>query len=206
MKKHNRLGILFMVLGALLVAAAIALSLWNTYEDKRAGEAAEDALQRIEEKIELNRLNEGGLDAPLIPDPYQKEMKEVDIDGHLYIGYLSIPSLDLRLPVMTNWSYPQLRISPCRYTGTVQNDDLVIAGHNYRRHFNRLKELKPGDKVYFTDMDGVVTKYEVIEMEIVDPTSIENMLNGNYDQTMFTCTYGGKSRVAVRCARTKTAL
>ncbi len=206
MKKHNRLGILFMVLGALLVAAAIALSLWNTYEDKRAGEAAEDALQRIEEKIELNRLNEGGLDAPLIPDPYQKEMKEVDIDGHLYIGYLSIPSLDLRLPVMTNWSYPQLRISPCRYTGTVQNDDLVIAGHNYRRHFNRLKELKPGDKVYFTDMDGVVTKYEVIEMEIVDPTSIENMLNGNYDLTMFTCTYGGKSRVAVRCARTKTAL
>ena len=34
------------------------------------------------------------------------EMPEVEIDGNDYIGTLSIPALELSLPVMSQWSYP----------------------------------------------------------------------------------------------------
>jgi sortase A len=133
--------------------------------------------------------------------PVDPTMSEVEIDGRLYIGYLSIPALDLELPVQSQWDYPGLKISPCRYYGSTKTDDLVIAAHNYARHFGGLMQLSPGDLVYFTDMDGVVNRYQVEEVDVLNPTDIEEMTAGEYDLTLFTCTYGGKSRVTVRCLR-----
>lgn len=78
---------------------------------------------------------------PDATDPYATEMTEVEIDGYYYIGYISIPALGMELPVMSDWSYPQLNISPCRYAGSTKTDDLVIAGHNYTRHFGGIKNL-----------------------------------------------------------------
>lgn len=57
-------------------------------------------------------------------------------NGYEYIGYLSIPSIGLALPVMKQWSYAGLKIAPGRYSGSLYTDDLVIAGHNYNRHFS----------------------------------------------------------------------
>jgi sortase A len=61
--------------------------------------------------------------------------------------------------------------------------------------------MNVGDTVYFTDMDDKVYTYEVAETETLAPTAIEEMTTSGYDLTLFTCTYGGKSRVTVRCKR-----
>ena len=45
-------------------------------------------------------------------------MPTAEVEGYDYIGVLSIPVLDLELPVMDSWSYPQLKLSPCRYEGS----------------------------------------------------------------------------------------
>ena len=177
-----------MVLGTALILAALSLFLWNRWEDDRAGAAVEEILPKVAERMD-----------PILPDPYSTEMSVAEIDGYEYIGYLSIPSLDLELPVMSDWSYPQLRIAPCRYYGSTKTQDLVIAAHNYSRHFGNIKNLRPGTEVYFTDMDRVVTAYEVAEVDTLEPTAIEEMTDSGYALTLFTCTYGGKSRVTVRC-------
>lgn len=135
-------------------------------------------------------------------DFYIPSVPERNIDGNTYIGYLTIPALNLELPVMSKWNYKRLRIAPCRYTGSVQTDDLVIAAHNYARHFGSLSKLSEGDEVYFTDADGVLSIYEVVLVETLGPTDVIDMIDGEYDLTLFTCTYGGKSRVTVRCERT----
>ena len=57
----------------------------------------------------------------------------------------------------------------------------------------------PGEIITFTDMDGNVFFYEVAEIEILDPYAKEEMLSGEWDLTLFTCTYGGQERVTVRC-------
>ena len=140
-------------------------------------------------------------DADFVPDPYDPDMREVEIDGYSYIGYLSLPTLGLELPVMAQWDYDRLQISPCRYAGSSKTGDLVIAAHNYAAHFGRLSELSPGDAVRFTDMDGVVSRCEVISVEILAPMEVGEMTDSGYDLTLFTCTYGGQSRVTVRCQK-----
>lgn len=96
-------------------------------------------------------------------------MTEVEIDGYSYIGYLSIPKLELELPIMADWDYARLRIAPCRYTGSVRGEDLVIMAHNYASHFGGLAKLSEGDNVIFTDMDGITTVYEVVAQDILAP-------------------------------------
>lgn len=197
---RNKLGTICMILGAALVLGAFSLFLWNRREAGMAEASVETILPQVISKIEEVSAHRRGGDASY-PDPYAGEMTKAEIDGYEYIGYISVPALSLELPVMSDLSYEQLKLSPCRYCGSVRTDDLVIAAHNYARHFGNIKNLAVGDEVYFTDMDGVVFEYEVAELEILAPTDVEEMTDGGYGLTLFTCTYGGQSRVTVRCER-----
>jgi sortase A len=77
---------------------------------------------------------------------------------------------------------------------------MVIAAHNYKTHFGRLRELQLGDEIQFTDVDGNKFLYTVEELEILSPTAVEEMTDSGWALTLFTCTIGGKTRVAVRCS------
>lgn len=189
----RKVGTICMVLGAALVLAALSLFLWNRQEASAADAAAASALAQVDAYIATNES--------AASDPYSAEMTEVEIDGHSYIGYLSLPTENLELPVMSDWNYDQLRIAPCRYYGSTKTNDLVIAGHNYIRHFGPIENLVPGDPVYFTDMDGVTTAYEVAEVDTLSATAVEEMTGSSFDLTLFTCNYSGQARVTVRCDR-----
>ena len=71
--------------------------------------------------------------------------------------------------------------------------------HNYRSHFGKISNLKTGDRLSFTDMDGNVTEFEVMGRDVLPPTAVDVITSGDFDLTLFTCTYGGKSRVTVYC-------
>lgn len=129
------------------------------------------------------------------------EMPTIEVDGNEYVGYIHIPSLDLELPVLNEWSYPGLKIAPCRYVGSAYSNDLVIAAHNYKKHFGGIKNLNAGDVVTFTDVDNNVFNYKVALTDVLEPTATEEMVESDYDLTLFTCTLGGTSRVTVRCTR-----
>lgn len=78
---------------------------------------------------------------------------------------------------------------------------MVIAAHNYARHFGNINRLKVGDEVSYVDSDGQEYHYEVSDSEILGAYDIEKMEEGDWDLTLFTCTYGGASRVTVRCKK-----
>lgn len=199
---RNKLGTFCMILGAVLVLAALSLFFWNNQEAEKAGEASEQLLSQLVEKMEEDKKASGSTqETEDYPNPYDTEMREVEIDGHGYVGYVSVPSLNLELPVMSEWDYARLMLAPCRYAGSTKTDDLVIAGHNYTRHFGSLHRLRIGDSVLFTDVDGIVSRYEVVSVEVLEPAAVEEMTAGEYDLTLFTCTYGGASRITVRCDR-----
>lgn len=189
------IGMISIGLGAVLVSLALLLLIYNQKEDKDAGAASDEVLEQLQEELEspVSELSDTETGLPSL------DMKTVEIDGHDYIGYLSIPALGIELPVMSEWSYPNLKIAPCREVGSVNTRDLVIAGHNYRRHFGSLKELVPGDAVMFTDMNCITTAYQVETIEILQPTQVEEMRAEEWDLTLYTCTYGGKTRITVRC-------
>ncbi len=48
--------------------------------------------------------------------------------------------------------------------------------------------MQTGDLVSFTDMDGRIVHYTVAEMDVLNPTAVEEMTSGDFDLTLFTCT------------------
>ena len=195
-----------MILGAALVLGALGLTVYNRNEALRAEQISAEVLPELMEQIRLEQ-SENVTEPPIqqIPEslrtPEDVKMTELVINGERYIGCLSVPGLGLELPVMSDWSYPQLRKAPCRYYGTALGGDLVLMAHNYARHFGSISQLKEGDPVYFTDADGNVHCYAVAVVDVLAPTAVEEMTAGDFDLTLFTCTYGGKSRVTVFCDR-----
>lgn len=107
----------------------------------------------------------------------------------------------VELPVFDEWNYKRLKTAPCRYTGSVFADDMIIAAHNYKSHFGTLNKLKSGDKVTFIDPYGTAHRYVVSQLITLDGTSVTDMQAGDWDFTLFTCTKGGAQRVTVRCSR-----
>ncbi len=127
----------------------------------------------------------------------------ISIDGNWYNGILTIPKLDLRLPILGEYVYDDLCYTPSRYRGSYLTDDMILAGHNYDAHFGRLHLLEAGDLVEFTDCNGTVYTYAVTWVEELPDYALEDLvtMEGDWDLTLFTCTLSGASRVTVRCQR-----
>ena len=204
----SKRGKLCTALGLLLLLAALGLTAYNLWLDARASMSVDVVLERLTPTLssrqsELPPLSSGeALEEAFVPDHVlnpEMAMPEENIDGRSYIGVLDIPALELSLPIISEWSYDALQIAPCRYSGSAYLDNLVIAGHNYRSHFASLPQLQPGDTVTFTDMDGNVFSYEVSSLETLSPYAVSDMTSGDWDLTLFTCTVGGQSRLAIRC-------
>ena len=192
--------------GLLLIAAALALAAYNVIDAQRAARSAAQALEALSQTTAVSAAEPeeaSADDAPAyLADP-EMPMPTVSFDGNDYIGRVDVPSLGLSLPVISEWSYPRLKIAPCRYTGSAYLDNLIIAAHNYSSHFGNLNRLNTGDTVMFTDVDGNQFTYAVSLIEDLPGTAIEEMQAGEWDLTLFTCTLGGRSRITVRCERTE---
>lgn len=193
----KKVGIMVMILGTVLITAAAVLLLYNHYEDQKAGEAAQALVSEIKQTI-----NEGDTENETdIGKAQSSGMTALEIDGYDYIGYLSIPTLNLELPVMSEWDYSRLRIAPCRQYGSLWTNDLVIAGHNYSHHFGSLSALELGNAVAFTDMNGDTVDYSVKDVKTLQPTDADWVEHSSFDLILYTCTYSGKTRIVVCCNR-----
>ena len=192
----NKLGRVLMILGAVCIAAALTILVYNNRESSVAKQSSE----RIMESLlnELSGIKEPEAEVPT--DPFEEEMTIKEIDGYGYIGYLSMPSLSLELPVMSEWDYDRLKISACRYYGSTKTDNLVIAAHNYRNHFGYIGELQQGDTVIFTDMDAHTYVYRVESIELLMSTDVDKVKDTGDDLILYTCNYSGTKRITVRCS------
>lgn len=196
----------------MLIAAALLLTVYNLWDEHRAGTAVTQVMEQLQKQTPDSMLvqtpsSPAGPGESEIPDYIlnpDMEMPTMDIDGNRYIGTLDIQALNLSLPVMSEWSYPKLKIAPCRYVGTAYQGNFVIAAHNYRTHFGSLGNLSAGDRVTFTDVDGNIFSYDVVEVQILNPAAIEEMVSDDWDLSLFTCTLGGKTRLTVRCDKIET--
>ena len=176
-------GTILMVTGLLLIAAALFLTLFNIYDSKRAGQEAEQVVGQIIGKIEQaqqekQEQSEAGVD--VTPD-YELdsaiEMPSVKVGEFRYIGLLEIPALNRQLPIMAECTDRGLRKAPCCYTGSVYEDSMVIAGHNYLSHFAGLRGLPLGSEVYFTDMEGNRYALEISDLRYkkhADQTTLQS--------------------------------
>ena len=209
MKRKGKAGNFLITAGSLLLAVALFLVGYNMVDEYRAGKTADHVLEVLRQQISIQEEQETQEDT--VPEQIElpdyilnpdMEMPTQEIEGNDYIGVVDIPSLGLSLPVMSEWSYPKLKLAPCRYYGSAYTGCLTIVAHNYRTHFGLLREVLVGTQVLFTDVKGRQFSYEVSTVETIEATAIEDAVSSVWDLTLITCTAGGQARLAVRCLKT----
>ena len=191
------IGIICIIAGIAMIFLSIYLIGKNYYVEYNAGKSIDNVIPKLEEKI-------GSAD---VGTDTLADVEETIVDGHVYIGIIKVPSQNLELPIIKEWNYDNLEIAPCRFTGSYKSKDLVIAGHNYKRHFSKLKNLQKGDEIIFVAANGKDYIYRVSLVEVLEPKQVEYLINkekeSEWDLSLFTCTKSGAGRYVVRCTETK---
>ncbi len=181
----------------------------HTKRDETSGIPSEMLQTEIAVGTDIDLLPaETALPEPDIFAEYEDEISDTVqevvywIDSTSYLGVLYIPALGLELPVISDWSYPDLNVAPCRYSGSVEEGNLVIAAHNYSCHFGNISSLNTGDEIIFTDGEGIMYTYSVVNSELIGGRNVPAMEEGSedWDITLFTCNLSGTNRVTVRAA------
>ena len=178
------------------ISAAVIFAEYEYHADI-AGDNAELLLAGLRQ--EMRDLQQATAYQPAEQEQSTTELPQLTLSGYDLVGIVRAPSVGLELPVLNEWSYDLLQISPCRYSGNAEDRNLILLGHNYKKHFTPLKQLVVGDWVEFVDVTGRIYIYEVAATEVLQKTELERLTGTNYDLTLFTCTNGGYSRFVVRC-------
>ena len=184
------IGVICVILGTVCILSSVGFVVYNRIESEDAKNTSVSLLKEVKGVIAKKSDEQKNVGT---------KMATVKVDGYDCIGFLSIPVLNLELPVLTDWSYEKLKKAPCHYYGSCYEKDLVIAAHNYKSHFGRLSELKAGDIVVFTDVSGAVHCYEAVVVETLPKNATKEMITSGFDLSLYTCTPGGNNRATVRC-------
>ena len=134
----NKLSIICQILGIILIIVALGLCLYNVIFDYTSGKKSKEALEEIE-----NILQEKPIDDSFdyLNNP-NKEMPKLNIDGKNYIGIISIPSIDIELPVLNEYTVKNLKQAPVLYKGSIYQNNAIIIAHNSTSHFKKIQKLK----------------------------------------------------------------
>ena len=216
--KRDVFSKLMIIAGVLLLLCAGAWTVRNCLLQEQAETASKSSLEALVTQIPtpvvrepaqtpVTELEMTAIDRtePLVVPDYLlnpgMDMPEQEVDDVAYIGYLELPALGLTLPVCSETTEWLLKLAPCRFSGSAYKNNLIIGAHNYTTHFGSLGSMKYGDAVTFTDVDGNVFQYEVIDFETLQPNQSEDLCAGDWDLTLYTCTFNIESRLVLRCAK-----
>ena len=128
------------------------------------------------------------------------EKSIVPADGREYIGVIEVERFGIKLPVLSTYTDADMKTTPCVYHGARENGNLVIVGHNYDSQFGDFNLLGKDEVITakLTMLDGTEYVYESKLIENLNPDQIDEMLAGQWDMTLFTCSYSGEKRITIR--------
>ncbi len=120
---------------------------------------------------------------------------------------LTIPSIEIKYPVLTETSEDLLKISLNKFWGGEPNTvgNYCIVGHNYSNNgklFGKLSKIQNGDTVNLQDSTGRILEYKVYNKIIVEPDDVSatsQLTNGKKEITLITCANSGTQRLVVKC-------
>lgn len=155
-----------------------------------------------------------------LKDPFSYQQPEIDLTEYGFqgnvIGFISIPKMEVELPILLGVNTDNLRKGSVHLTETSypiggENTNAVLAAHRgYSRAamFRDIEKLEIGDEIYIHNFRETLT-YRVVEWEIIAPTDVQKLLirEGRDLVTLVTChPYRQNSqRYVVYCERVDSA-
>ncbi len=221
----NIFWVVLLLLGISIMLYPVISDAWNSRVQSRAVADYDKVITELDnsesEKMisDAKAYNEklSTLSSPLADyDKIENYENILDISGTGIMGYVTIPAIQIELPIYHGTGDDVLNIAAGHLEGSAlpvggANTHCVISAHRglpSAKLFSDLDELVVGDVFTITVLDEVLT-YEVEEILIVEPDEIRKLdviPNGDY-VTLMTCTpYGiNTHRLLVRSFRIETA-
>lgn len=227
MKKHitTILLVLIFVIGLSLLLYPTFSDYWNSFTQSQVIAVYDSALAEMEPEdysalfAAADAYNQSmrNVDFPLMyydKVPGYEEL--LDVGGTGVMGYITIPKIDIELPIRHGTSENTLS----QTVGHIQGSSLPVGGESTHsvlsahrglpsaRLFTDLDKMEEGDTFMITVLDRLLT-YEVDQILIVEPQQVEELYvqDGKDYCTLVTCTpYGiNTHRMLVRGHRIENA-
>ena len=193
MNKRQKSGVFLLIAGLVLVLSGLSIHLMQKQADTAAGKTSAFLLEQLDTKT-LTMPTESQPAETIDPQLPIKTCMDYDL-----IGVLQVPSVNLRLPILADWSDELLKVAPCRYQGSLTGGEMIIMGHNYTSHFYPLLSAQLGDTVVLETTEGKTLTFRVDKIEHLHRTEGEKLPSA-YPLTIVTCKLGGLERVVLRCS------
>lgn len=160
----------------LLVIAALVFSGYRIYKIRQASHQANAVLQVMYEMIPGL-----GQDTDVSTGRGRDPLPALSISGIDIVGCIEIPSLDLMAPVTAHDYETEGFVT--MISGSPVKGKFRLTGSR-EAVFGKLPDARPGDKVIFTDIDGVRYVYKVVtQFHLKDWDEADNDLMLCYDTT-----------------------
>ena len=187
MKKNGLL-----ICGVCLLVCAIGIFSYMQITQNRANQQAKMYIEQLKQSM------------PEVTDSFVEErndsnMSMMEIDGENFVGILEVPAYGTELPVGSSWQKGKTAEYPCRYWGSVFDNNLIIGGSDYPGQFDFMEKISMGDTVYITDVTGARVSYTVSWIEKTEEVSKEYLENKNEGLTLFSRSPYGFDYTVVRC-------
>ena len=199
-----------MILGIGLIAYPSVSDWWNSYHQSRAIMDYQDKVSHIDkrqyQKILARAENynkqfrETGIKWQMTKEEKKDYNSQLSIDKTGNMGFITIPKINVNLPIFHGTSEDVLQTSIGHLEGTSlpvggQSTHSVLSGHRglpSAKLFSDLDKLRVGDRWTVNILDETYT-YEVDQIRTVLPKDLSNLQieEGKDYQTLLTCTpYG----------------
>ena len=176
--KNRKLTRGIMILGIILMAAAVSLVLLSQSHQKQAEEASKQTAEAL--LSFMPEIRTGAPDGRL-----NTEMAVFEFGGTDFAGVLEVPAYNAVLPVGNVWDKKTVSNHPLRYTGSMYDSSLVIGGSENKGQLDFVKWIIGGDLVMVTDMTGLRYSYLVSDVEFTKDVSYENLTGKKGDLVLF---------------------
>lgn len=145
-------------------------------------------------------------------EPEEKKQSEeletsvlTEYKGFTTVGKIEIPQTGVDIPILNQVTVEGMKNAPCLLysTGELnQNGNNLIVGHNFRNGtiFSNNKNLKLGDKIYVTTLDGNRVEYTIYNKFITtaeDVSYIKRDTNNKPEITLSCCTDDDEYRIII---------
>lgn len=189
MKNKKIISIISITLGAILVIASIGLLVYSMRGYEIDTNNAIVQIEKLLPKITQSVPQEKGNNA----------MSSMEIDGESYVALLEMDMYKFKMPVRSVWDEKAVEAVPCRYSGSIYNNTLVIAATDAEGQMDFVNSVNTGDRLTVTDMRGEQFSYKVVKVENSNTATAEELNTDEFDLTIFVEYSGPTDYLFIRC-------
>lgn len=203
-KKYGTILTIIIIIVVAIILCLIGKLVADLMDKKQIKENAEEAIAQFDKKIKEAEKNKTEDLNGLNPTKISKDLANFKYGGFDMMGYIEIPKIKVKYPVLDSVSKDAIKIAVAILQGPGLNQvgNTVIIGHNYRNglFFSDIKKLTNNDDIYITDRTGTKIKYKVYHMFSTTPEDssfYDRDTQGKREITLSTCSDSAKTRIIV---------